>query len=238
MNERTWVKICGVTSATDALAAVAMGADAIGFVMATSPRQVTPAAVRDITRQLPREILTVGVFRDQGPDQVVDMVLEAGLQGAQLHGHETPAEAREVRSKVQALIVALPAGSPAVERFDEYEADALLLDGANPGSGEVFDWSLVESVPVGRRLILAGGLTPKNVGGAVAAVHPWGVDVSTGVERAPGRKDVLKVRDFVRAVRRADERSASGGEDPYDELDEAAGAPADKDAWAEEQDLA
>lgn len=215
----TWVKICGLTNATDALAAVAMGADAVGFVMAPSPRQVTPGAVREITRLLPREILTVGVFRDQGPDQVIDMCLEAGLQAAQLHGHETPGEAREIRAKVQALIVALPAGSPSIERFDEYEADALLIDGANPGSGEVFDWTLVESVPMGRRLILAGGLTPKNVGAAVGAVRPWGVDVSTGVERGPGRKDVLKVRDFVRAARAAGERSGEP-EDPYDELDD------------------
>ncbi len=228
-----WVKICGITNATDALAAVAMGADAVGFVMAPSPRQVSPGVVREITRQLPREILTVGVFRDQAPDQVVDMVLEAGLQGAQLHGHETPSDAKIIRPKVQALIVAMAAGSPSVARFDEYEADVLLLDGVNPGSGEVFDWSLVEAVPAGRRLILAGGLRPDNVAAAVAAVRPWGVDVSTGVEREPGRKDVLKVRDFIRAAHRpAAATEEAEDADPYDQLAE--DDHVDDVAWAEE----
>jgi phosphoribosylanthranilate isomerase len=226
LTGQTWVKICGITNATDALAAVAMGADAVGFVFAPSPRQVTPGMVRDITRQLPREILTVGVFRDQGPDQVVDMCLEAGLRAAQLHGHETPSDARAIRPKVQAPIVALPAGSPSIERFDEYEADVLLLDGANPGSGEVFDWSLAESVPVGRRVVLAGGLTPRNVGAAITSVHPWGVDVSTGVEREPGRKDVLKMRDFVRAVRSAGAPAEPFDEEPDDLDDERAPAGA------------
>jgi phosphoribosylanthranilate isomerase len=198
-----WVKICGITSEADALVAVGMGADAVGFVFAPSPRQVTPGAVREIVRRLPPEIVTVGVFRDQSPEQVIDMALGAGVQAVQLHGHETPSDARLIRPKVGALIVAFPAGSPSVERFDEYQADAMMLDAASPGAGEVFDWSLADSIPAARRWILAGGLTPDNVAAAVGSVKPRGVDVSSGVESAPGIKDPRRVRAFVRAARAA-----------------------------------
>jgi phosphoribosylanthranilate isomerase len=198
-----WVKICGITNEEDALMAVAMGADALGFVFAPSPRQVAVGTVRDITRRLPFGVMTVGVFRDQAPDQVIDTVLSAGLHAAQLHGHETPNEARQVRQKVQALIVAFPAGSRSIERFDDYQADALMVDAPNPGSGEVFDWTLADGIPSNRRLILAGGLTPANVGDAIATVKPWGVDVSSGVESEPGTKDIRKVLSFVRRARAA-----------------------------------
>jgi len=201
-----WVKICGITNETDALVAVGMGADAVGFVFAPSPRQVTAGQVRDIVKRLPPEIVTVGVFRDQGPDQVIDLALAAGLQAVQLHGHETPSDARAIRPRVQALIVAFPAGSHSVERFDEYEADAMMLDAPTPGSGEVFDWTLVDSIPTNRRWILAGGLSPDNVGHAIATTKPWGVDVSTGVEARPGVKDPRLIRTFISAAREAGEQ--------------------------------
>lgn len=200
-GHRMWVKICGITDEEDALAAIALGADAVGFVFAPSARQVTVGTARDIARRLPQEILTVGVFRDQSADLVIDTVLAAGLGGAQLHGHETPAMAQVVRPKVKALFVAFTAGSPSIDRFDEYGADALMLDGAQPGSGQVFDWDLAENLPYNRRLILAGGLTPANVAEAITVVRPWGVDVSTGVEESPGRKDPLKMQAFIRAAR-------------------------------------
>ncbi len=214
-----WVKICGITNEEDALMSVALGADAVGFVFAPSPRQVTVGAVREITRRLPYGVMTVGVFRDQSPDQVIETVLGAGLHAVQLHGHETPNEARAIAQKVQALIVAFPAGSPSVERFDDYQADALLLDATSPGSGEVFDWSLAEGVPVDRRLILAGGLTPANVAEAIATVRPWGVDVSSGVEVAEGIKDPRKVLAFCRRARSAFaalERPEPDGPGPFD----------------------
>lgn len=185
--------------------AAALGADAVGFVFAPSPRQVTVGHVRDIVRRLPPEIVTVGVFRDQAPKLVIDTVLEAGLRAAQLHGHESPQDAAAIRPYVQALILGLASGDPALAHVDDYGADAVLLDGPVPGSGKVFDWALAEGLPVGRRLILAGGLTPANVGDAVAAVQPWGVDTSTGVQADgdPTRKDPLKVRAFVHTARAA-----------------------------------
>src|SRR5918911_2118589 len=170
-----FVKICGTTSEEDALLAVAMGADAVGFVFAPSPRQITPGTVADIVKRLPREIVTVGVFRDQAPSRVVEIVNSIGLRAAQLHGHETPEQSRFVRERVPLLIQAFPAGDGAVMRAAEYGADAVLLDAATPGSGQVFDWSMAEA-PDGIRLILAGGLTPDNVGKAIAQGHPWGVD--------------------------------------------------------------
>lgn len=214
-----WVKICGITSEEDALMAVALGADAVGFVFAPSPRQVTVGQARDIVRRLPPEVMTVGVFRDQAAGHVVDTVLAAGLHAAQLHGHETPAEARAIRAKVQALIVAFPAGSPSLDRFDDYGADALMLDAPNPGSGKMFDWTLAEGVPSNRRLVLAGGLTPRNVGAAIETVEPWGVDVSTGVETEPGVKDPRRVRAFIRSAREAFtalDREPGDGPGPFD----------------------
>lgn len=200
-----FVKICGVTNEEDALAAVALGADAIGFVFAPSPRQVSPGVARDIARRIPPEILTVGVFRDQAPQFVIETAQFAQLRGIQLHGHETPEDAAAVRPYCHALIVAFPAGDPGLAHVDDYGADAVLLDSHAPGSGQVFDWSLAEGAPANRRVILAGGLTPENVAVGIAEVRPWGVDVSSGVEvdGRPGRKDPVKVRAFIHAARDA-----------------------------------
>lgn len=217
-----FVKICGITNEEDALMAVALGADAVGFVFAPSPRQVTPGTARDIVRRLPPEILTVGVFRDQGSRFVIETTQFAQLRGVQLHGHETPADAERVRPYCQALIVAFPAGDPGLAHVDDYGADAILLDSHAPGSGEVFDWSLAEGAPTNRRLILAGGLDADNVAAGIAEVRPWGVDVSSGVEvdGQPGRKDPLKVQAFIHAVRdaapAAAEPSAPAGGGPFD----------------------
>lgn len=196
-----FVKICGITSEEDALLAVAMGADAVGFVFAPSPRQMAPQLVRDIVRRLPPEVLTVGVFRDESTARVVEIVGQVGLRAAQLHGRESPEETRWVKERVPVVFRAFAAGDPAVGRADRYGADAILVDGANPGSGEVFDWALAGETPGGLRLIVAGGLTPENVVAAINSVHPWGVDVSSGVESEPGRKDPRKLRAFIAAAR-------------------------------------
>jgi len=199
------IKICGTTSEDDALLAVAMGANAVGFVFAPSPRQISPQRAADIVKRLPREeILTVGVFRDDAPRRVVEVVYAAGLQAAQLHGRETPDETVWVRQRIPMVIKAFPAGDPRVARAEDYGADAVLLDSANPGAGEVFDWALAGDLPEGQRLVIAGGLHAGNVAAAVSKVKPWGVDVTSGVEAVPGVKDPMKVKAFVEAAKRAE----------------------------------
>jgi phosphoribosylanthranilate isomerase len=200
-----FVKICGITSESDGLMAAAMGADAVGFVFAPSPRQIAPTLARDIARLLPPEVLTVGVFRDETPQRVVELVNQAGLRGVQLHGRESSAEVAWVHKRVPFVVKAVAAGDRQLDRADELDVDALLVDSERPGSGEVFDWSLAEQLGVGQRVVLAGGLTPDNVAEAIARVRPWGVDVSTGVERSPGRKDVGLVRRFINAATSFDE---------------------------------
>lgn len=216
-----FVKICGITTEDDALLAVAMGADAVGFVFAPSPRQVTALAVYDIVRRLPPEVLTVGVFRNESPGRVVDIANRSGVKAVQLHGNERPEEAIEIARSIRRVYKAFPAGSPLVQRAREYPSDMVLVDSAQPGSGEVFDWTMVESVPKGLKVILAGGLTPDNVAHAIEVVDPWGVDVSSGVESSPGRKDPRKVRAFITAARAAAPEPYRGPDEmPYDWADE------------------
>jgi len=211
------VKVCGTTNEEDALLAVAMGADAVGFIFAPSTRQVAPGLVRDIVRRLPPEVVTVGVFRDALPESVVKVVNGIGLRAAQLHGKETPEQTAYVRERVPMVIKAFAAGDPRIRRASEYKADMVMLDAPSPGSGQVFDWRLAEGVPDGLRLVLAGGLNAGNVADAIAQVHPWGVDVVTGVESEPGHKDPRALRAFVQAVRDAAVPAYEGAEDgPYD----------------------
>jgi len=206
------VKICGITSEADALLAVALGADALGFIFAPSPRQVAPAAVGDIVKRLPHGILTVGVFRDESPARVVEIANHIGLGAVQLHGHEPAEDCRWVRERVPCMIKAFTAGDRTITRFTEFGADYLLIDGPSPGSGEVFDWRLGEGVADPFHLIVSGGLRPDNVAQAIARLRPFGVDVDSGVESSPGRKDPHKVRAFVVNARRASQ--ALDGEHP------------------------
>lgn len=206
-----WVKICGTTSEEDALLAVAMGADAVGFVFAPSPRQIAPQVAADIAKRLPPEIDTVGVFRDETPERVVSICHDSGMRVAQLHGHESPEGTQWVAERMPMTIKAFAAGSRAVAAARDYGTYATLLDAPSPGSGEVFDWAFATEVPVGLRLVIAGGLTSDNVGGAIARTSPWGVDVVSGVEASPGRKDPVKLRAFVAAVRKASPGDPTGG---------------------------
>jgi phosphoribosylanthranilate isomerase len=219
-----FVKICGITRESDALLAVAMGADAVGFVFAPSKRQIAPPVARDIARRLPPEVLTVGVFRDEAPSRVVDIVNSAGLRAAQLHGRETLDDTAWVAARVPYVVKAFSATDPAYARAREFPVHAVLVDAAEPGSGEVFDWSLATRGPRPSRLVLAGGLTPDNVADAIAQVRPWGVDVSTGVESdrgEPGQKDARKVKAFIEAAKAAgdalpDDELAADRQAPYD----------------------
>ena len=212
-----FVKICGITNEDDALLAVAMGADAVGFVFAPSPRQVAPKLVYDITRRLPPEILTVGVFRDDLPDRVFDVVSRSGVKAVQLHGHESASTVAAVSEGVRWVIKAVSAGSREARTANQFGTDLILVDAPQPGSGRVFDWRLTDEIPSGVRLILTGGLTVDNVGAAIEYVKPWGVDVSSGVESAPGKKDALKLKLFIANARQA--RPVGGGGGVDDDVD-------------------
>jgi phosphoribosylanthranilate isomerase len=219
-----FVKICGITNEEDALLATALGADAVGFVLAPSRRQIRPDDVRDVVKRLPHEVLTVGVFRNERPERVVDIANRIGLHAVQLSGEEPVSEVRWIRERVQFVIQAFAAGDPALSTAANSPADVVMVDSPNPGSGKVFDWRLAEGVPGGVRLLLAGGLTPDNVGEAIRRVRPWGVDVATGVEASPGRKDPRKLRRFIEAARAAGEEDASDAMLRIDAVeDEAAG---------------
>jgi phosphoribosylanthranilate isomerase len=213
-----FVKVCGTTCEDDALLAVALGADAVGFVFAPSPRQIAPQIAGDIVKRLPPEIVSIGVFQDEPPERVLRVAHRAGLRGVQLHGREPAETARWLSARLPMVIQAFPAGDARVGRAREYQAHAVLLDAPHPGSGQVFDWSLASEVPAGQRLIIAGGLTADNVAAAIARARPWGVDVVSGVEREPGRKDPIKMREFIEAARTA----SAEFEHPEDELAEGA----------------
>lgn len=193
----TRVKICGLTSLEDAHAAVAAGADALGFVLAPSPRRVSPDQARAIIRRLPPLVATVGVFVDEPPEEVARLKAWCGLDWAQLHGGEGQAHVEALAPRV---IKVIPMGRHTPEP-QAHLGVCLLLDtavvGRTGGTGKSFDWTLAVELARQRPVILAGGLNPENVAQAIAIVKPFAVDVSSGVEREPGRKDHAKIRSFV-----------------------------------------
>jgi phosphoribosylanthranilate isomerase len=201
------VKICGITSLEDAQAAVDAGADALGFVFyPPSPRCVTPEQAKRIAQKLPPFVTTVGLFVDLAPDLVNDMAAHCGLDRIQLHGRETPEFCRRVKQPVIKAFRIKNADSLA--HLSGYRVSAYLLDayvaGALPGgTGASFSWHLAAQAKPYGPVILAGGLTPENVATAIAQIHPYGVDVSTGVERAPGLKDHQKVHEFIARAKAA-----------------------------------
>jgi phosphoribosylanthranilate isomerase len=196
------VKICGITSVEDALIAVEAGADALGFAFAPSPRRITPTLAAEIVQQLPPFITTVGLVVDEDPAPILE---QCPLDVIQFHGSEPPERVSAVPRAIKAFrvrdsadLAALPAYPTAAWLLDAY------VSGVAGGTGQQFPWQLaVEAKRFGRPIIVAGGLTPENVAGCVAEVRPYGVDVSTGVEASPGRKDAAKLRDFISAARSA-----------------------------------
>jgi phosphoribosylanthranilate isomerase len=216
----TWVKICGITNLEDALVAVDAGADAVGFVFyEKSPRMIDVETVREITEKLPESVERVGVFVNEQEGRICAIADEAGITSVQMHGdNEDPHVAdlvvqRRPKLKIVPAISMLhpnPLGWAMTWHPDVVQA--FLLDSGTPsrpgGTGEVFSWR--DSVPaLGEikklgNVIAAGGLTDENVGDAMRILKPWGVDVASGVEARPGKKDPEKVRAFVRAVRESD----------------------------------
>jgi len=193
------VKICGITNREDAQRAVELGADMLGFIFyPKSPRAVDPRIVAEIGHGLTVE--KVGVFVNETETTIQRIVEECGLDAIQFHGDESPAFCQRFAvKKIKAIRIRDAASLPAAA---EYNVDALLLDtytaGQRGGTGETFDWSLaITAKNLGRPVILSGGLTPENVGEAIRRVQPYAVDVASGVERAPGRKDPEKLRRFL-----------------------------------------
>ena len=197
------VKVCGVTSVRDAEACVEAGADWIGVnFWPGSERRCDEAEAARIAEAVGDSATVVGVFVDEAPDQVRRILRQTRIRWAQLHGHEPPSMLEPL---LPHAFKALRVGSTSVaEEARRYGGEHLLLDakvrGKVGGTGRTFDWRLAAEVAGERRLLLAGGLTPDNVGEAIRTVRPWGVDVASGVESAPGRKDRAKVTDFVASV--------------------------------------
>jgi phosphoribosylanthranilate isomerase len=198
-----FIKICGITNEEDALLSVAMGATAIGFVFAPSKRQVSVGRAADIVKRLPPGVMTVGVFRDHDVRTISRIMREVGLRGAQLHGRESVSTVDEVTAEFGWVMKAVVAGSHDAETCDRFRTDLILVDSPTPGSGETYDWSLTGMLPTTVRMVISGGLTPENVAQAIATTSPYGVDVSSGVEKEPGHKDATKVMRFVQNAQRA-----------------------------------
>ncbi len=206
------VKICGITNWLDARRSIEAGCDALGFnFYPRSPRYLAPEAAAAIRAKLPREIAAVGVFVNETAPNVANLARALHLDFIQLHGEEPPALARAA-GRAAPVIKAFHVGArlPAA-RLRRYPAAAFLLDaprGANGlrgGTGRSFDWSLARGAARYGRIVLAGGLTPANVAEAIRAARPAAVDVASGVERAPGQKDLRKLRAFLDAVASASE---------------------------------
>jgi phosphoribosylanthranilate isomerase len=215
MSRRTWIKICGLTRLEDAIVAAEAGADAVGFIFAESPRRVSEDLVRAIVRDLPPHLLRIGVFVDESPATIARAIAVAALDRVQLHGFEEPMVRELAGTRVIKAYRAR--GEEVLEEIRERAEETFVLDTWSQsiagGTGETFDWNLARRASGIGRMILAGGLTPENVGDAIREVQPFGVDVSSGVEVGPGIKDPDRIRAFVEAVQRADrarERSAAG----------------------------
>jgi phosphoribosylanthranilate isomerase len=201
----TEVKICGITNGEDALTSVSAGADAIGFIFyAGSARCVTPDRVREITRKLTGKVCRVGVFVDQEPEEVRRVVRFCGLDLIQLHGKESPDYCGLFSPSVLIKAVALRAEGD-LDSLSQYPVKAVLVDASDPvqpgGTGKTCDWSLARRAGERHRIILAGGLNAENILSALEAVSPLAVDVGSGVEERPGKKDPQKVKELAAIVK-------------------------------------
>jgi phosphoribosylanthranilate isomerase len=201
------VKICGITSIEDALAAVDAGADAVGFMFySSSPRCVTRETVASIILQLPPFVAKVGVFVNPTVEEVRQAIAQCELDTLQFHGEEAPEFCRQFGLK--SLKAFRVQGPETLKLLPNYSAMAWLLDsfvaGTRGGTGNTFNWEIAaQAVGLGGRVVLAGGLTPENAAEAVRKVRPYALNVSSGVESKPGRKDTAKVRAFIAAARGA-----------------------------------
>ena len=203
----TKVKICGITSPEDALTAVEAGADALGFVFyKESPRHIFPEEAARIINLLPPFVQAVGLFVNEAPEIVNQISRNCRLGLVQLHGDETPDYCRRIEQRVMKAFRVR--SLTCLDPIADYRLSGCLLDAYSPsfygGTGKSFNWEIArEAMTRGHRIVLAGGLTPDNVAEAIRQVRPYAVDVSSGVESAPGRKDADKVREFIRNAKEA-----------------------------------
>lgn len=195
-----FIKVCGVTTIDDADAVAESGADALGLIFAPSARRVTETAAAQIGEALRGRVLRVGVFRAMDDNDVLAVLERVELDVVQLHDPMSERLERELRARGLGVIKALAIESVEFDHFDESRVDAVLVDGAVPGSGLEHSWSGLLTRVWTRPVIVAGGLSPANVAEVLAATRAWGCDVATGVESAPGVKDSTLVRAFVRAA--------------------------------------
>ena len=201
------VKICGITNWSDARGAVEAGADFLGFnFYRQSSRYIAPAAARRIVRRLPANVAAVGVFVNEAEPEMLAIARRVGLDYVQLHGDETPAVVSRMRRRVRVIKAIRVRGSFRAAQLANFkQASSILLDGFDArlrgGTGKSFNWKLAKSAGRKRQIFLAGGLTPENAAEAVFAAQPFAIDVCSGVESRPGKKDAARMRALVAAVR-------------------------------------
>lgn len=197
---RVRVKVCGITNREDALLAVSCGADALGFIFADSPRRISAAAARDIISSLPPFVSAVGVFMNQPADYVLKIVRGTGVGLVQLHGTESPGMCRKLGLPVLKRHPVTPASTAEsiTNLIHTYPNTYCLLD-PGAGNGLVFDWSILGGMNTGN-MVIAGGLDSHNITQVLAAVHPYAVDVNSGVESSPGKKDAGRLRAFMENI--------------------------------------
>lgn len=201
------IKICGITNKQDAIEAADLRVDMLGFIFCkASKRYVEPGVARDIINELPPSIIKVGVFMDEKKDRVLQIAEDVSLDMLQFHGDETPEYCGSFRDKFKVMKAFRLKNKNDLKNINDYDTDYYLLDtyvkSVPGGTGKTFDWDMVKDFEILRPVILSGGLTPLNVVKAVEKVLPYGVDVSSGVEKSPGRKDAGLMKKFVENVRK------------------------------------
>lgn len=210
------VKVCGITNLEDALASCEYGADALGFIFHNkSPRFIEPEKAKEIVKTIPPFVTTVGVFVDEGANTINEIVKKIGLHAVQLHGNESPEFCEGIQSKIiktfrikGARVMGIGTGEQGVNKeMERYNVSAYLLDtykeGVEGGTGATFSWGVAKDAIKAGKIILAGGLTTENVKQAIKIVMPYAVDVSSGVEEMPGKKDLRKVMEFIETAKGA-----------------------------------
>lgn len=204
----TFVKICGITSLNDALAAVEAGADALGFnFYKPSPRYIAPEKAREIVEQVPPAILTVGVFvNEESPDAVRSIAKQSGVTALQLHGDESPEYCSDLAADNYVIKVFAVSSGFDPQTTNAYDVEAIMLDtkhnSLRGGTGRVFDWSIAQEMRESiAKLYLAGGLSPENIQQAIETVRPYAVDACSALEDEPGKKNHERMRAFVQTVR-------------------------------------